>query len=892
LIAISVAVGLAAPAVVFAQATPQSTGTATTTAPTTVIVTGQRGASQRARAEERIADTLVNVVSADDVGQFGDQNPAEALQRLPGINIDRNEGDGRTVSVRGLPSSFTQVTVNGARVGTSEAGDSSVALDVVPSDQLGALSVAKTYTPDMDGDTIGGAIDLRSLSAFSARRDQTTLRVEGSYQDYSGEWSPKAAATMTRRLMDDRLGVAVALNFQKRTVEGNDLRNDEETGLLSATFGGNTFFYPLEADVRREVGERERLGGTLNLEFRPNETSEYFLRAQYNVLKDDDIRIQYLVELDRSSGAEILGLTPNSLDFIDARVRHQTFFQPTEDRLGAISLGGRNDFGDAGEIDYQFDFSRSNWTQEDGVRGRFQIDDVRVKLGWNEDGVGILPLEVEPLRAPGAGRDQRDPRLNTAYTFTNLLFIEEERIDDIATAQLNYKRDIGWADRPGFIKMGVKLRDREKTADKSEFNGTPSAAGVVRSYANIDLFQPTSSFEGFGRFPTLSASKELYLQTRDALLASVPAFQRRDQTVASDYLIGENVFAAYMMGGVDLSDTMKLIGGVRFELTRFESTGFFFESNGDGLSVTGGPITPIALGAVERDYSHALPSLTFRWDARDDVVVRASYGRGVKRPDFQDSRNSQEIRFEAGAIATTRRLSAGNPYLTAMTADQFDASIAWYPSSDVSLQVALFHKEMQDFFVDIATNNIADTPIALPTGVSTLFPAGISITVNGGQAKVSGAEISYSQNFTQLPGLLSGLFVEGNLTLATSEAEVRLRPGETFPFPGQADVTANLSVGWENETFSVRAAATHTGERLQGLASAARKFEDRYRRAYTQLDVNLRWNINDTFQIYADGVNLNGAKEVRSYVGGSGGPIYERVQDFGSTWAVGVRARF
>ncbi len=697
----------------------------------TIVVTGQRGAIARARAEERLSDTLVNVISADDVGQFGDQNTAEALQRLPGINIDRNEGEGRTVSVRGLPSGFTQVTVNGARVGTSEAGDTSVALDVIPSDQLGSLTVSKTYTPDMDGDTIGGAIDLRSLSAFSSRRNQTVVRLEGSYQDYAGEWSPKASASITRRLFDGTLGVALALNYQDRSVEGDDLRNDEETGILTAVRNGTTFYYPFEIDARREVGQRERIGGTLNLEYRPNDRSEYFLRGQFNELTDNDIRIQYLVELDRSSGAEILDLSNSSLDFIDARVRHQTFFQPTTDTLGAVSLGSRHTFGNGGELRWQADYSRSNWTQEDGVRGRFQIDDVRVKASWDDETVTIQPLEVEPARPPGTARDARDPRLPTAYTFSSLLFIEEERIDEITTLQVNYSRDLTFGDMPGFMRVGLKTRDREKSADKIEFNGTPAAG---RNYSNIELFDPVSGIAGFGRFPTLAAAQELYLSARDALLAS-PTFNRRDQSIASDYAIREQVDAFYLMAGVDLTDSLKLIGGVRFEATSFSADGFLLESNTDGASATGGAPLVQALPTASRSYFNALPSLTLRWDATDEVVVRASYGRGIKRPDFDEARNRVEIRFDGtgGGAATTRRMTLGNPNLEAMVADQFDASVAWYPTPASAVQLSLFHKEITDFIVDIATNNVADTGIVLPVGISTSFPLGISTSVNGSE---------------------------------------------------------------------------------------------------------------------------------------------------------------
>lgn len=898
MLALTIALGLAAPA--FAQSSqtapstvPAAPGADQPAVENTVIVTGQRGAAARARAEERISDTLVNVVSSDDVGQFGDQNTAEALQRLPGVNIDRNEGEGRTVSVRGLPSAFTQVSVNGVRVGTSEAGDSSVALDVIPSDQLGSLTIAKTYTPDMDGDTIGGAINLRSLSAFSSSREQTTLRLEGSYQDEAGDWSPKAAFSMTRRLFGGDLGVALALNYQDRKVEGDDLRNDEETGILTAVRGGQTFYYPLEADARREVGQRERFGGTLNLEYRPNDSSEYFLRLQYNELTDDDIRIQYLIELDRSSGAEILDLSNSSLDFIDVRVRAQTFFQPTTDRLSVISAGARYTRDNGGEFSWQADFSRSNWIQENGVRGRFQIDDVRARVSWDASSVRLLPLEVEPARPPGAARDQRDPRLPTAYTFSNLLFIEEERIDDIGTVQFNYRHPVSVAGREGFVQFGLKFRDREKSADKIEFNGTPSTAGINRSFANTETFVPQTGIVGFGAFPTLQASRELYLSTRDALLAQ-PGFNRRDQSTASDYVINERVSAVYVMAGADISDTMKLIGGLRIESTVFSADGFLLESNTDGLSATGGLPLVATLPTVSRTYTNALPSLTLRWEPSETMVVRASYGRGIKRPDFDESRNRIEIRFDGtgAGTAASRRMTAGNPNLRAMVADQFDVSVAWYPSRNTSLQVALFHKDIEDFIIEVATNRIEDIGLVLPAGILASFPFGISSSINGGDAFVTGVELSFAHNFVALPGLLSGLFVEGNVTLANSEATVSLRPGETFAFPGQADLTANLSVGWENETFSLRLAGTHTGERLQGLAAANRRFEDRYRAAYTQIDVNVRWNINDRFQLYADGINLNEAQEERFYVGPGTGGVYERIQSFGASYQVGVRILF
>lgn len=871
LIALSLALGLAAPHAVQAQ-----TATPAATDGETVIVTGQRGASQRARAEERLADTLINVVSADDAGQFGDQNTAEALQRLPGVNIDRNEGEGRTISVRGLPSSFTQVTLNGVRVGTSEAEDATVSLDLIPADQLAALALAKTYTPDMDGDAIGGSVDLRGISAFGQRGDLTTLSAEASYNEYAESWNPKLAASLTRRFMDDKVGLAVSLNYYDRSVEGDDLRNEDDVGLLTRTVNGSTFYYPGEVNQRFEIGQRERIGGAFNLEFRPTDNAQYFLRGQYNTLKDDDIRVQNQWQLERATNNEVLSINETQGEFRDVRVRYQIFFQPTEDTLSTISAGGTNTVFESDELSYQVDFSRSNWVQEDGVRGRYQIDDIIVSASWSEDNAAIL----------GTRRDgnRPDPTRLSEYQLIGLLFIEEERIDDIFTAQVNYKRELTFGGRPGFMKTGFKFRDREKTADKSEFDGNPRSAGVLADYSTVNLFTPNTRMSGMGQFQQLGEARTLFFRARDALLSS-PTFQRQDRSVQSDLAQTEQVSAFYLMAGADLTDTLKIIGGVRFEWTEFTSTGNFLASNESGVGPTGAAPLLVNLGTASSKYADALPSVTLRYEPGDNWVARLSYGRAIKRPDFQDSRNLQYLNIENGV------LSAGNPNLNALVADQFDASVAWYPSRNTTLQLALFHKDMTDFFIDQTTSGLAGSGISLPAGVN-LPVSRVVTTVNGSEATVSGAEISFSHNFVALPGLLSGLFVEGNLTFATSEATIASRPGETFPFPQQADVTGNISLGWENDTFSARTSLTHTGERLQGVGDADRPFEDRYRAAYTQVDVNLRWNINKTFQLYADGINLNGAKETRFYVGPEYGGFYERVQDFGATYQIGVRARF
>jgi len=862
-----------------------------------ILVSGQRGALNEAIRAERNAETLKNIVTADDVGQFGDQNSAEALQRLPGVTIERDEGEGRFVSIRGLPSSFTQVTVNGARIGTSDAGSSTVALDVIPSDLLGSIEVTKTYTADMDGDTIGGAVELKSLSAYDNKDDITAVRIEGSVGEYAKSLGPKASFSFARKFFDDTLGVALTGSYFKRFIEGDDLRNED--GFQRLERGGEIFLYPREVNQRFEVGVRERIGGTINIEYRPSDDHEFYLRSQITRLNDDDIRIQSQWQIERATGSEIQEIADGGGRFIDVRQRNQTFFQPTADRQSVFTGGHRNTFGDV-TWSSQVDFSRSRWTQRDGVRGRFQIDDIGTNVTYGRDSAFI-----EAFR----DRTRPDPANLAAYRFQSLLFIEEERIDEIFTIRTDLRWDVS-SDMS--FQTGVKLRQRDKSADKIEYNGDPAIGGINVTLDQVAPLLEQPRFQTFGPFPSLSAARALYLDARDQLL-DVPRFFRADQSAASDFSLSEDVLAAYALGRFQLTPNFQVIAGVRMENTKFESTGFFLEADGEGNTLEETPVIPIFLGTARREYTDFLPSLVLRWDATPTLLVRASYGRGIARPDFEDASNRQRIGFDAtnepepgepgfgDPNRTTRDLVAGNPNLVALMSDNFDVSVAWYPNQTTVLQAAVFHKEISNFFLDLTSATRPGEPAVLPPGIE--LPDGISsvfrrieTTINGGKARVTGVELSYSQTFPNAPGILSGLFLTGNLTLARSRAETLERPGENLPFPDQADITGNFSLGYEDKRFSLRGSVNHRGETLAGISTeefaGVQGFpEDRFRAAYTQYDINLRLNVAEGVQLYADAINITGEKDIRFYRGNDF-PLYERVQDFGATYQIGARVTF
>jgi iron complex outermembrane recepter protein len=911
--AIALLTGLLAAGAAAAQTAPAQDPTATTV--DEVIVIGQRAALERAQQIERRADNLVSAIAADDIGQFADQNVAESLQRVSGVVLERSEGEGRFVSIRGLPSSYTPVTINGVRLATSDEGSSEVALDSIGSDQLSSIEVSKSILPNQDADTIGGTVNLNTISAFSrGGADRFDVRLEGYYNDFADAWGPEAAINASRRFMDGTLGIAGSLSFSERTLEGDDLQNTQN--ITARTAGGRTFFRAEEIDPRREVGERTRFNAALNIEYRPDENRQFFLRGSYGTLEDNDIQYQDEWEIRRSTGARILEIRPNGGRFDDVDLEKQLFVRENTDTTITASAGGlwRNDDW---QIDYRLDYASAELDQPFAFRGRFVANDILAEVTEQEDNVTVRGFT-------GLSGLRNDPRNPAAYRWDQVLLEPFIREDEVITGSLDVRRNVEWFGPNDFLAAGVRYRTRDKSVDRNQQQGNPSTVGLNRTLADLPLENIPTGFDNDPNlrfFPQREALIDLLRQGATALAAD-PLFTRADNAFGFDYTVGEDVLAAYVMGQFDLTESLRLIAGVRVEETTASSTGNLVEyddDNGRGPAPFGSPSVPgivVALPEVEKSYTDWFPSAHLRWEPREDIVARASYVRALQRPDFDERANTIRIDFlfptagNPNSFATTRDLTAGNPNLEPLIADQFDASVTFYPTPDLTVQVAAYYKDIENFFFDFGCNRSTTTtsngctigdlgltvpaPYAPPTGIAandTRNFEEISTTLNGEKATVTGIEVSYSQGFTMLPGFLSGLFAQANVTLIDSEATItQARVGEKFRLPEQPDIVANVSLGWENEVFSIRVAGNHKGEALSSINS--NPIRDRFYAAYESVDVNLRWNVTPDWTVYFDAANLNEAGDVELYRGENGLSRFRRAQYYGSTYQLGLRARF
>jgi iron complex outermembrane recepter protein len=894
-LAITVALGLASPAFGQTTAPSQAPAGATDTAPAeVVVVTGQRGAINRARAAERAADSIVNVITADSIGEFPDQNVAESVRRVSGVNVFRNEGEGRTISVRGLPPSFTNVTVNGVRIGSVDNGVSDVQVDSVGSELLDQIRVTKAVTPDMDGDAIGGAVEMRSLSAFTRRANTFSVGVEGYYNETSEEISPAYSASVTRMLLDGTLGLAGSISFSERAVTGYELINDEGLTPFASLVPTLTGLRPDEIDSRAEIGVRERLGATVNVEYRPQAGTELFFRAQFTRLDDEDGRYQNEYETDQADRSDELNqgvIGPNRAFLghrpptsrttggpdIDKQIRLSQFV----DTVWAASVGSSHTFGNT-VLGWQYDRSLARAESPEGYRARFRIRNINLDTTFF--------AESTTVNAGAVGG--RDPASAASYVFDSLLITGFNREDEIETLSGRIRQNLEAFGRRAHVEFGVRARTRDKFNDAQQtslnpqdsvFNAVAGIADLRGSLATLPVQTINSSFEPMRLFPQRDA---LLGRMRATAAALAPLTTPQPvESLGQDFAVDEETNAVYAMGRFEPIENLAIVGGFRIENTTMSTSGFFLELN-DNQQPPPGSVGIRDLGVRTKSFTEALPSIHVLWTPSEALDVRLSYNRGLQRPDFDDFANRISIDFE------DLDMTAGNPDLEPLVADNFDIAVGWFPNRETSVQLGLFHKVIDRFFVEYQ-GSLTGAGITRPSFAVTPVTS-VETTLNGGTAKLTGVEFAYSQNYTFLPGLLSGLFTQLNLTWIDSEADAPfVRPGETFRLPGQPDILANLSLGWENDDLTIRLAANHVGEALAGLSDPGSTFQDRFREAYTSVDLSVRYAITDRFQITLEGSNLNEARDAVTYRGTpQTGRLFQIIEDYGRTVTVGLRARF
>lgn len=763
-----------------------------------VVVTGFMKGQVKALNQQKNADNIKNVISADQIGRFPDPNAAEALQRVPGVNIERDQGEGRYVLVRGLAPQFTNININGEQIPSPEADVRFVALDAVPSDQLASIEVSKTLTPDMDGDAIGGSVNLITRTAQSTKL-QVSSSLAGGYNNLMKKGNVQGQLQFGQRFgQQGKTGLLVNSSYYH-----NDLGSDN----LEREFDDN------ELELRDYELTRTRLGLSSTLDHRFNANHEIYLRGLYNRFTDREWRRRYVFKPEDD---EIEKLTKDrfeaqSITTINLGAKHtfKSFFLNYE---GQYSYGEQNTPYD-NEIGFIADLAstiQAGDPKYPGIQAAGYTDNTNYEL--DEAGFG-----------------------NTLAKDRNL------------TAKFDLGIPYKINKNNGLLKLGMKWRQKTKSFSITQDYYSPIAG--IPDLSNFDEDPIKSSFMK-GRYemgrPLSVASFIRYFNANPAEFEAELEDKAIDEALES-YDAEENVYAAYLMTRQQLRKAV-LVAGLRYERTKvnYTSSDVVIDGAGDLQD-----IIPVSGSSV---YDFLLPQVSLRYPLSASTNLRASAVFSYARPNFGEIIPAQEINQE------DEEATAGNPALKPVSAFNGDLLAEHYFGNAGLLSGGFFYKRLTDFIYRRVLFNspypLTGTPYINSINViqaqngndADLLGFELAFQHHLGFISPGLKPFSLYLNYTYTNS--EARIQSRNASASDPNAIEKLR------LPGQASHVGNISLAYEKKRFTARASLNFNGEYLSEIGGAPD--EDVYVKDRLQLDFSASMALTAKWRLFVETMNLTG----------------------------------
>ncbi|HBJ92363.1 MAG TPA: TonB-dependent receptor [Hyphomonadaceae bacterium] len=810
----------------------------------TVEVYGTQLSRQRGIDDKRNALSVIDALSVDELGQLPDNNVGESLNRIAGVSMLVEKGEGRYVQIRGINPGLNNVTINGANIGSpeTEGGGRNAPLDIISGGILGAVQVIKAPTADMDAQGIGGTVNIETRSPFDRDDDfwgYGPIRygfeeIEPLANAYGGENPYGLDATLSGKFGEGRFGWLLAASWSDREyIAPGFYQDDWESNPADSATGSVGGHAPVNVKNNYYVIGRERLNVNGVFEYRPDNNSSYFARAFYASWDEFQHRNRYEQNLD----TDVVFDTPTSGTSGLNRIATNIRLEDAEKEVLTFAFGGENVI-DAFTLNYELTANQNS------IDEPYSYWEWRSGRDFGPNSFSISGDGAVTITPDAGTPDRQDPSL---IDFRRARFQDSHMEEDGLTGQIDLRWDM---DTDTWFKTGLKARETERSWDfsRERFDGgtLDLNLGTSADFTNgiftncIDqgcapnIFMDVDAMNAFINDPANAGY--FSLNTGDTFV----------REYSSDYDITERVIAAYGMG-VHSFGPVELIAGLRMEATDVESAGFLLENN------------QIERVSTEGNYVSWLPSVLANWNVTEDLIVRGSVTRALGRPDFDAIAPRASYNEELGIGG----LSIGNPELEARMSWNFDASIEWYPNDLTLISAAVFYKDIEDDLVGLSerytTASEIDAALAANglTGAidtSILTELNISTTVNGGSSTLQGLElIAQTQLDDFLPEMLHGIGFTASATFLDGETEVN---GQTLPLLNQAEETYAVSVFYQNHGFDASVSYAYNGSFLTDV-NLSNPDVNLYQGEFGRWDAKLSYEVSDGLKVFIEGVNLN-----------------------------------
>jgi len=833
-----------------------------------VIVTADRPHGEAEAINRTLAaENILQVLPADVIVSLPNANIADALGRMASVTIERDEGEGKYVQIRGTEPRLSNTMVDGVTVPSPESGVRQIKLDTIASDLVESVEINKTLQANIDADGIGGSVNLVTKTAGEV--PAVTLYGVGGYTPIiGGRTVDQMGGTVGKRFgANKKLGLLFGgtYDFNGRGI------NDIEP---SPTADSATPHYD-SIDIRDYIYYRTRWGATASADYKLQNGSNISLRGLFSTFRNWGNKWVYTLNDGDVPGYSQDWRRPNMA-------------------VGSLALQGK----------HNFNASTINWSISAG-RSRSLSGSGSVKYSWVGDpDINCTNVQGVSVNRPGwspgcfgTGADNsEDPNNYKLKSFAPPTFGQSAQVNLQASA--SYARFYHIGHRYGTFEFGGKIRNAHKFDDTYDESFKPNGTTLVSAHPEwkSDFTDPQYYDKTYHLGPVTDYNKvESFVNSNSGLFTQSGG----PGVNANNYDFVERIPAGYVMNTIELASRLRLVTGLRFEATHL--TTLSFDPN---LTPTPTTLTFKAGG----DYLDVLPSASLRFAVDKDSDLRLVYGRGLARPDPQD------VTAAVGQpdISTTpATVSIGNPNLKAEYANNYDILYERSFNNAGLLQAGYFYKDLSN---PIVTRQTLTSSYQYNPGAPTL----VSEPVNAGSAHVQGVEVGFQQRFSYLPGVLHGAGLSANYSYTSSQANgVDPLRTDNPALLRQAPNSWNISPTFDTRRFSLRVGMsfddkmiyayqyenlayvyddsgnpilgsngqqeTTANPQVNGTAGPA---GDNYLYSHFQFDTQASYKLPWGFQVYAYGLNLN--NEVFGFYNGSPQYVVQR-EYYHPTYAGGLR---
>ena len=897
-----------------------------------IVVRGVRGSLLRSIQAKRNAETIIDAISAEELGKFPNRNVAEALANIPGVTVGRDgRGEGRSVTVRGLGENFAITTLNG-RILPTDGADRSFAFDVLPSEIISGAEVSKAVrSSELEG-SIGGNINLRTARPLDRTGTHASGSVEGQYNDLVEKGGYKISGVVSTTFANDTMGFLIGASYNKYKFRTDNLGEYSITDGTEAAYGvdfnrdgkvdpnedGPAYIWPDYYSVGTVQGERERIGAAGAFQWKPSSTFEVTIDgiySQFNVTQHNYRSSNYLNPLgdDGSLRWDPASITVDANNVVtgfkvnDLVAEVLTTDEPRNSET--YQFGGHIDWQPADRLKVAIDGYYGKARDNSGGQNRFVVAGITGASATFATRDGSIPdLDItipggRPLSAATnddfrahyigiQGQDIQDrtqgAKLDLTYevdndTFKSITFggawtdrrKTVDTIDNQYTTSCNY---CGYPFTFGQLGASVVQASTGGILDKlpgnfprnfPSFNIDTYLAALSRADNNPAILDPNSCLDATGTpIPGCALSPYPAGYSTQIVQPDLPA----------SYRINERTWAGYVQFNLAGPRWRGEIGA-RLVATKVSSTGYgatiasiIPRVGTQDNDVNFNPVEAINGGG---DYLRLLPAANFSYHLADGFRVRLAASQAISRPSFGELSPAKDA--TSAQSGTFIIYDAGNPNLKPTSADQFDVSFEYYPTNRLALTAAAFYKHITNF-VSTVPVDVTITPSAQPANQQQAFDFVEYQVINGDSAKVYGLEVG-GQYF-----LDNGLGVQANLTYNHSRAT----SGDvTTGLPGAVPFSANTKLFYEKNGIGAQVSYSYQS-RYTYAQSGNLGYLPVKEDGYHEMSASLSYDLTDNISIYGQGSNLLGSAIKRFNTYGNVPNFYEYS---GRSFFFGIRGR-